>query len=179
MTNLQEVWRPVKHYENVYLVSNLGNVKRKSTNIILKAVNNGSNYWGVSLCVKSKAVRVYVHRIVAESFIPNPENKAEVNHIDGDRSNNSLANLEWVTRSENHHHRYKILKQDGVNKGKTGILNWRSKVIYQKDLAGSIINMFHGSGDAEKSTGIKRRMISKAAKYEKMYNGFLWSYAVT
>lgn len=67
----------------------------------LVVVDNGNGYKCIKICKNRVKKTLYIHRLVAEAFIPNPENKAEVNHIDGNRANNNLSNLEWMTRLEN------------------------------------------------------------------------------
>ena len=142
-----EKWKDVKGYEGIYKISSKGRLKRligplAKKERFLKVADNQSGYKFYTLCKNGKVKIMYAHRIVAMAFIPNPKNKEEVNHIDGDRSNNNLRNLEWVTRSENHHHRYKVLKQRGVNYGKTGALNWRSKKVLQLDMDGNLIREY-------------------------------------
>ena len=106
---MQEIWKPIKNYESSYQVSNLGRIKRIYKNRpekILKPVKGsfGYLYHSISSTGKSKTIRL--HRIVAESFIPNPKNYPEVNHIDGNKENNLPSNLEWCTRSHNMKHAY-------------------------------------------------------------------------
>ena len=97
-----EDWKPVVNYDN-YEVSSFGNVRNKKTGRILKSANKGGYcYVGLS-CGKIKSC--HVHRLVALSFIPNPENKAQVNHKDKNGLNNKLSNLEWLTHQENCIHR--------------------------------------------------------------------------
>lgn len=74
---------------------------------LLKPTKNKNGYLSVELWENGNRKRVYVHRLVAEKYIPNPENKREVNHKDGNKLNNSVDNLEWVTSSENKYHAYK------------------------------------------------------------------------
>ncbi len=85
---------------------------RKRRTTILKPRINNSGYYQVSLPFQEGTKRKSIHRLVAEAFIPNPENKPEVNHIDGDRLNNRYDNLEWCTRSENSLHSTKVLKKN-------------------------------------------------------------------
>ena len=106
-----EEWRPVVGFENVYMVSNYGNVKgvirSGSTGNILKPSTNGSGYLSVGLYNHPYHRTCTVHRLVAMAFIPNPENKRTVNHIDGNKRNNRADNLEWATHGENHRHAYR------------------------------------------------------------------------
>lgn len=99
---MEEVWKDVKGYEGLYHVSNLGRVRRNGR--ILKARVKRKGYLGVVLYNKSEPKHYTIHRLVAEAFIPNHENKPQVNHIDENKTNNTAANLEWVTAKENANH---------------------------------------------------------------------------
>ena len=104
-----EQWKDIKGYEGLYQVSNYGRVKRKYNNgkiRILKPISTNNGYLRVSLSKNSVNNTYFVHRLVAQAFILNPENKPEVNHIDGDKTNNKIENLEWCTRSENIQHAF-------------------------------------------------------------------------
>lgn len=97
---MEEVWRNVVHYEGLYEVSNLGRVRNKDGHIMAQ-FNNGNGYMQLSLTKFGKSYHEYVHRLVAMAFIPNPDNKPQVDHRDTVRSNNEVSNLRWVTASEN------------------------------------------------------------------------------
>lgn len=98
-----------KNFEKYFMVSEQGEVFSLRTNRLLKVFKNSGGYLQFSTRFggrKSKAVRFLVHRLVAETFIPNPENKSFVNHIDCNKTNNCVSNLEWVTAKENFDHAY-------------------------------------------------------------------------
>jgi hypothetical protein len=97
-----EVWKVIESYEN-YEISNLGNVKNTNTGRLLKSCKLGG-YVVVGLC-KTKVKTMQLHRLVANAFIPNPENKPHVNHIDKNTNNNNVTNLEWCTPLENNIHK--------------------------------------------------------------------------
>lgn len=115
---MQEVWKDIKGYEGLYQVSNLGNVRsydrfviggrylaqRKIAGKVLNPWDNGSGYLVVSLHNKHKRENRYVHRLVAAAFLEKQPTKNEVNHIDYNKHNNAVSNLEWCTRQENTDH---------------------------------------------------------------------------
>lgn len=100
-----EQWRDAPGYEGLYLVSDLGRVKTCATGRIKAQVFAGK-YLQACLSKNGKAINKSVHRLVALAFIPNPDGKPEVNHIDGNKANNTASNLEWVTSSGNKLHAY-------------------------------------------------------------------------
>lgn len=104
-----EVWKDIKGYEGKYQVSDRGNVKslnyrRSGVENLLTPWDAGRGYLQVIFTRKKYAI----HRLVAETFIPNPDNKSDVNHIDGNKKNNNVENLEWCTRQENIIHSWKL-----------------------------------------------------------------------
>lgn len=125
---MKEIWKDIEDYEGLYQVSNLGRVKsldRKVNHIFGERIVKGiilkhsetTNYNAVMLNKEGIVRKVNIHRLVAKSFIANPQNKATVNHIDGNKRNNRVDNLEWVTQSENVKHSYAmgLANIDGEN----------------------------------------------------------------
>lgn len=101
-----EIWKDVEDFIGLYEVSNYGAVRRKHKVVIRKPNNHSCGYLQVVLSKGNKVYAEYVHRLVAKAFIVNPLNKDCVNHKDGDKKNNHVDNLEWVTYSENNKHAY-------------------------------------------------------------------------
>jgi hypothetical protein len=106
MTNTHEEWKEIKEVKGIYSVSNQGRVRNNRSGYILKPVEYHKGYVKVNLKVDGVSVNRQVHRLVAEAFIDNPENKPEVNHKNGIKDDNRVENLEWVTGEENRRHAY-------------------------------------------------------------------------
>ena len=133
---MKEVWKDINGYEGCYQVSNLGRIKsldRMTNNqygeyfmkgrILKNSIIKEKGYCRVSLNNGNGKISKRVHRLVAEAFIPNPENKPEVNHKDGNKLNNCVSNLEWCTNKENIEHSIRT----GLKKHCNGCSNSSSK----------------------------------------------------
>ena len=97
----KEEWKPVPDFEDMYEVSNTGKVRNRKNGYELAKFQNRFGYITVCLNRDGKAIQQKVHRLVAEAFIPNPKNKPQVNHKNGNKADNTVENLEWVDQSEN------------------------------------------------------------------------------
>lgn len=174
-----ENWRDIKGYEGIYMVSDLGRIVRvkkskgTSGNNILTPVKNESGLY-VKLRHNGDDVSKKIHRLVAEAFIPNPKNKPQINHKDGNRWNNNVMNLEWVTQSENTKHSHKELNRKYTAYGEN---HSNSKSVSQYDKFGSLINVFGSTNEAGRQLKIPFTNIAKCARGErKSAGGFIWKY---
>ena len=102
-----ECWKNIKKYINLYQISDKGRVKSLRTGRILRGKINSSGYLQYVFSVNGIEKKFYAHRLVAEAFIPNINNLPEVNHIDGNKLNNVVNNLEWCSRQKNYEHAIK------------------------------------------------------------------------
>jgi hypothetical protein len=151
-----------------YKISSLGRIKNKQTRRILSIKPVSDGYIRTNLSLNNNILKhFYIHRIVALTFIPNPENKPTVNHINTIKDDNRVINLEWATFNEQS---YKENRKP--HKQKIGL-----KKIYQCDLEGNIIKKWDKAIDAENALNINRKNILKVLKGErKQSGGFIWKY---
>lgn len=186
---MDEIWKDVVGWEGFYKVSNIGNIKSENRSaptkkgvyrvkeriLAFRLGNNG--YFACALSFNGIAKKNNVHRLVAEAFIPNPENKPEVNHIDGNKQNNNVSNLEWATRSENGLHAWKNGLNHSANLGMIGIKSRLSKRISQYTLDMCFIKTYDAVSDVEREKGISHGNISMCANGIRNHaGGFIWRY---
>ena len=170
--------RQIKKFPDYYITED-GEVYSWRSVRKLKCRTDSQGYLRVFLVKDGKTFSVSVHRLVAEAFIPNPENKPEVNHIDGDKQNAKKSNLEWVTHSENIKHSIHVLGHNHcamINKGKFGKENRLSKIVLQiKD--GVVIKEFFCLREASEATKIGAANIGFCCRgITKTAGGFQWKY---
>ena len=150
------MWKGVCGFDD-YLCNEEGEIYSLKRNRILKG-RSMRGYRRVVLMKDGKQVNALVHRLIAQTFIPNPENKPYINHIDGDKTNNSVSNLEWCTQKKNVHHAMK-----------TGLKNDRKVNDEKLSEIRRLISEGKGNAEIEKITGIPRKTISniRVGKYYK------------
>lgn len=162
----EEFWKDIKGYEGLYQVSNLGRVKslKRGSERILKPRVKSSGYIEVVLYKNSKPKNIRVNRLVAQTFIPNPEDKPQVNHIDEDKTNNMVSNLEWVTAKENMNH---------------GTRNERiSKKIKVIDIANGEYNYYYSTRECGRKLGLNPPSITNCLKGRlRQTGGYMFEYA--
>lgn len=181
----KEIWKGINGYDEMYKVSSLGRVKSyhptgKLDDGILKVNCSPYGYALMSLYKNKTAKTIIVHRIVAMHFIPNPLNKPCVNHIDGDKLNNSISNLEWCTYSENIKHSFSIglHTPNYAMKGRTGSKCPSSKRVLGIDDSKNIIHDFESCKAASIDLNIESSYISKRAHGTiKNKGSIFWIYA--
>lgn len=175
---MEEVWKDVVGYEGIYQVSNLGQLKNIKHNRLLTGAINRYGYVSVVLIKDKKVKNTRMHRLIAETFIPNPKNKNQVNHINGIKTDNRVENLEWVSNHENVIHAWENGLTRPLWKNKFGKNHNRSKEIYQIDKnTNLVIKKFYGCSEAERETGVKRQNIHLCCSGKaKTAGGYKWEF---
>lgn len=171
---MKEIWKDIPNYKGLYQVSNTGKIKsvshytrnnrngglRLTKGKILSQYKMPNGYFQVQLSNNEKRAKKYVHRLVADSFIENNDKLSDVNHIDGNKSNNNVFNLEWCSHKDNQIH---MVKNHMTKKAIPVICNETG-------------NVYHSMSEAEKNTGINRHIIKKLCVSGKIFKGLSWGY---
>ena len=173
-----EKWKDINGFEGLYQVSNLGNIKGLKSGKILNKRFDSNGYIIASLSKEGRQKNYLVHRIVALTFIPNPENKPLVNHRDGNKGNNSCNNLEWSTYSENNRHAYDIGLKKVSNKTIKSLIERKRKEVCQIDICtGETINVWESTREASRQLNISQSSISQCCNgIRNTCGGFKWKY---
>lgn len=185
---MQEIWKDVKNYEGLYQISNLGRVKSLKTWIrqynnyvekerLLKPCVNSAGYYIVVLYKDKHKKTFSLHRLIAQAFIPNPNNYPQINHIDGNKKNFNINNLEWCTQSYNMIHAFKngLEKPSKPMLNKKGELNPLSKKVLQYDKNKTFIKEYESYTKALLETKINH--ISDCCNGKlKTAGGFIWKW---
>lgn len=178
---MKEQWKAIKGHEGAYEVSNLGRVRSldryrraaygkiafiRGIEVAIRK-NNTNDYLVVRLSKDGKNIHALVHRLVAEAFVPNPNNLPQVNHKDEDKSNNRADNLEWCDQYYNNHYGTAIARRSIT----------RGRKVVQCDLNGNEIARYNSAREAGRAIGKSQAAISRACtgEYKSAY-GFLWRY---
>lgn len=171
---IAEFWRPINNYDHLYEVSSIGRIRNKRRGHICKPFRR--KYLAVGLSKKGSVKIHSVHRLVAIAFIPNPENKPTVNHVNGDKFNNHINNLEWATFSEQQKHSIKAgLRNPMLNpmKGKYGFNHNRSKAVSSIDSNGNVLGVYGSTREAARALGLTQTSVSKCCRDQlKQTKGF-------
>lgn len=188
-------WRPVPGYESTYLISSRGDIWsiRRNRELICKQEKSG--YRRITLSVDGESKTFSIHRLVALAFIPNPENKPTVNHINEDKSDNRVSNLEWATVKEQNAHGTRTARAMANTDwaARTAKMDYKKiaqkhdyktlnaaqmRKVVQKDLTGTVIARFDSIGQAARSVNVSTGHIWQCCNGErKTCKGSVWSYA--
>lgn len=177
MIPIKEVWKDIDGYGGRYQISNLGRVKNSTGLIMAQKPSKRDGYVRLLLFNNGKYKAEYVHILVAKHFIEKPsKEKTEVNHIDANKSNNTVSNLEWVTKRENHAHAVNLgLKPINPTIGKYGSDNPCTKPAFQYSLSGEFIKEWRSRADAAAYCGCSENSISRCMNgVRKTCKGFIW-----
>lgn len=163
---MKEVWKPIKEYEGLYEVSNLGRVNSLKGNIIIKpALNKG--YLRLVLYKNGKKKNKTIHQLVAEAFVDNPNNYSCINHINEIKTDNRVENLEWCDNNYN----------DNYGTRNERIAKGLSKKIVQLDSNNNYIKTWENASDVERMIGINQGNIRSCCKnIRKSAGGYIWKY---
>lgn len=184
---MQEVWKDVEGFKGVYQISNLGRLKSFKKEVdgkILSNTNKKGDYFSVILRKGDRVKSTRIHRLVAEAFIPNPDKFSQVHHKDGNKQNNCVENLEWISEREHH-----LITQQHNPNVINGLVRYnkfiRPKKIQQYSLSGELLAEYTNGTEAHLRTGVCARNIHQVASktpfnqkgdVRKQAGGYFWKY---
>ena len=191
-----ELWADIKNYENYYQVSNFGRIRSLNRKFecngknqyssfktvktykgkIIKPLLDNRGYFYVFLCKNNVKKNIPIHRLVAKTFIPNPENKPQVNHIDGNKTNNNVTNLEWATCSENIQHAYRNNLFTNQLESLKKIQKNNEKSVLQYDLNGNFIKEWESIKEAKKELKVSSHISCCCNGKRKTAGGYIWKF---
>lgn len=172
-----ETWRPIKGYENNYEISNFGRIKsicREGTaGGLRKLTENKDGYYQIMLCKEGDQRSFLVHRLVFEAFNGNIPEGLEINHIDENKKNNSICNLEVVTHTENVRHGTGIERSAKTMKEK----KYFCKAVGQYTTSGQLLATFYSLAEANEATKVNKGNICSCCKgRQQTAGGYVWRY---
>lgn len=182
---MEEIWKDIEGYEGLYMVSSLGRVKSldridgRGWNIkgkILKQTLDKKGYLNVGLSKNNNRTLYKVHRLVAETFIPNPDNKPEIDHISTLKTDNMVENLRWVTTKENSNNPLTLKHR---SESKMSTKNARHRSVLQYDVNGNFIREWDTITEAEKTLNITHKIHYVCQGKRKTCGGYIWKYKRT
>ena len=185
---MKEIWKDIKDYKGLYQVSNLGRVKalekyvtrrkcgiKHFTEIIMKPASDKDGYLSVTFNVHNKAKTFKVHRLVAEAFIPNPNNYPQVNHKDENKANNNVENLEWCTAKYNLDYNDLQKRNHIKQKRKIAALSIDNNIIKEFDSASDAANYIYNIGAAVNIRSAVCNIVAAANTLQsKLRYGYIW-----
>lgn len=178
---MNEIWKDIKGYKGLYQISNLGNVKslkreKLKKDKIIKPYNT-KGYLRIGLLKNKVRKGHFIHRLIAQEFIPNPENKPFINHINGITNDNNIKNLEWCTHQENVDHAWRTGLMKPPNKGKFGINSSRHTEVLQFDLSGNFVSEYGSVAEAGRKINLCPSVIFNVCSgIKKTAGGYYWKY---
>lgn len=176
----KEQWKDIEGYEGLYQVSDRGRIK--SFNYMntgktgyIRPGKHRLGYLQIRLAKNGVRKTYYLHRLVAEAFIPNPDNLPEVNHKDEDKTNNQVENLEWCN------HRYNVCYGTAIKRTSEKNFNGKKTIpVCQYTLEGKLVKIWSSATEAERQTDFNQAHICDCCNGKrKKHKGFIWSYQIS